>query len=462
MLVFPLMASPLPVAAEENHTIPGTARAAAAEPAENKSEKDEAPAADGEEGEEEKNGPQFMFRGMVKNLYSFHRTNHYVGKDMANSYISNSFLGTDRHTLTTKNLSADLTRLRLSPEFRYGEILTMKTDLDSEIILSDYGMTTDFTSSWRPSQYNDFLRLSWEPYQDKNLYYRIKVHQIYAKLNVDKFTATAGRQQIRFGSGRLWNPLDILNPISPTFLEGADEQKGTDAVKFDFFPDQKTVVTAIMDFKKSNDSIRHFNMRDCNYIARVKATVETIDIAMLGAYVARRGIAGFDIASFLFEGVLRGSVIICKADSRPAYLQANVGYEYNFKKGVYLLVEYFYNQNAISHNRKIWGALYLSQANAMNQDAYLQLANQFLTINQHYAGAAIGYDFHPLVRGELFMIGDIQGRSVFFGPTLKINAYENLDFTIGLMGALSFDDRSSDFSEYRKHYQYYASGSYFF
>ena len=63
-------------------------------------------------------------------------------------------------------------------------------------------------------------------------------------MSVDYFTATIGRQQIRFGSGKLWNPLDILNPISPTFIEGGDDQKGTDAVKLDFFPDDKTEISS--------------------------------------------------------------------------------------------------------------------------------------------------------------------------------------------------------------------------
>ena len=69
------------------------------------------------------------------------------------------------------------------------------------------------------------------------------------------------------------------------------------------------------------------------------------------------------------------------------------------------------------------------------------MANQFLTTNQHYLAVALGYDFHPLVRGEFFTIGDIQGQGIFWSPALKINAYENLDFTIGVMGAFVFNNK---------------------
>lgn len=447
-----------------------------------KSGKKKAPSGDKEAGEESKGeektedvlevkkGPQFKFKGLAKNLFTFHRTENYVDW--------NPLITTD------KNLVADLTRLRLSPELVYREILDVKIDYDNELIASNYGDTLYFKSFWRPEQYNDFLHLAWEPYNGENVYYRTKIHRAYAKVSIDYFTATIGRQQIRFGSGKLWNPLDILNPISPTFIEGGDEQKGTDAVRLDFFPDEKTEISIVYDLKKSNNKIERFNMQDCNYIMRVKTSISSTDIAVLGGYVTRRGLAGFDFAAILFEGMLRGSLIVSQAgdpyliqtdpwypvkymipghdENFGVYFQANTGYEYTFKNGVFFLVEYFYNQKAIDYNKDQKTAFYLSQFNVMDQKTYLQLANQFLTVNQHYIALALGYDFHPLVRGDFFTIADIQGQGIFWTPTLKISAYENLDFTVGVLGAFTFNNKMSDFSEFRKNYLFYASGTYVF
>lgn len=417
-----------------------------------------------------KKGPQFKFKGLAKNLFTFHQTNNYV----------------DWNPLITsdKNMAANLTRLRLSPELLYRDILDVKIDYDNELIASNYGDTLYFKSFWRPVKYNDFLPLTWEPYNGEKAYYRTKIHRAYVKVSIDYFTATVGRQQIRFGSGKLWNPLDILNPISPTFLEGVDEQKGTDAIKLDFFPDDKSEVTLIYDMKKSNNKIEHFNMRDCNYILRAKTSIESTDIAVLGGYVTRRGLAGFDFAAILFGGMLRGSLIVSQAgepylqqtdpwypiiymipgknDDVGVFFQANAGYEYTFKEGVYFLLEYFYNQKAVDYNKDLKTAYYLSQFNVMDQRTFLQLANQFLTVNQHYIALALGYDFHPLVRGDFFTIADIQGQGIFWSPSVKINAYENLDFTVGVMGAFTFNNKMSDFSEFRKNYLFYATGSYVF
>ena len=63
------------------------------------------------------------------------------------------------------------------------------------------------------------------------------------------------------------------------------------------------------DLKKSNNKIEHFNMQDCNYILRAKTSIKDTDIAMLGGYVSRRGVAGFDFAAILFDGMFRGSMM---------------------------------------------------------------------------------------------------------------------------------------------------------
>ncbi|MBN2159046.1 MAG: hypothetical protein JW807_06595 [Spirochaetes bacterium] len=413
---------------------------------------------------------RFKFKGQAKNLYTFHRTDNFVNQ---NPLVTSH-----------KNLSANLTRLRLSPEFLYKDNLDIRIDYDNELIASNYGKSMYFKSYWRPMQYNDLLHLAWEPYRSDEVYYRTKIHRAYLRVNADHFSATVGRQQIRFGSGKLWNPLDILNPVSPTFVEGGDEQKGTDAIRLDFYPDDKTEITVVYDMKKSNNKIQHFNMQDCNYVMRVKTSIEDTDVAVLGGYVSRRGMAGFDFAAILFDGMFRGSMIVIqrgeeylkafnpwypvkylvpgKDEDSSLFFQANAGYEYTFKKGVYFLVEYFYNQRGINYNMDLKLATYASAFNAMDQKTYLQLANQFATVNQHYVAVALAYDFHPLVRGEFFTIGDIQGQGIFWLPALQINAYENLDFTVAMMGAFTFNNRSSDFSEFRKNYLFYASGSYVF
>ncbi|MFX8565689.1 hypothetical protein ABTL91_18930, partial [Acinetobacter baumannii] len=39
----------------------------------------------------------------------------------------------------------------------------------------------------------------------------------------------AGRQRIAWGTGKIWNPTDVVNPYQPTSIE-RDERRGVDAL----------------------------------------------------------------------------------------------------------------------------------------------------------------------------------------------------------------------------------------
>mgnify|MGYP000913826304 CR=1 FL=1 len=399
----------------------------------------------GKEGEEDllkEDRKLFTFRGQVKNLSSWYRTDAY------------SLNG------EKKDLAANLTRLRLSPELNYEDRLAVNMDYDNEVIFSNYLPGAEFDGLWRYSQYNDLMHLSWEPHRDSNPYYRTKIYRAYAKLVVSRLTVTLGRQQIRFGSGRLWNPLDILNPVSPTALEGSGEQKGTDALRAEYYFTPTTELALVYDQKRLEDdgTPSSLKKKNGNFIGRFKTTAGRTEMAALGGRVSRRRIGGADISGILLDGTIRGSVIHSSPEDQeeqgPPFTQASAGYEYNFRSGLYILVEYFYNQNGINFNEKLRNAFLYQQVFGVDESNYYILSNQFLTYNRHYAGVALGYDITPLMRGELFTIYDFEGRGVFLAPAWKYNIYQNMDITLSVMKACLLEKEAryaSDF-EYLKKY----------
>jgi hypothetical protein len=390
----------------------------------------------------------FKFKGQFKNLYTQTKTDQYseTGKD--------------------KTLIADLTRLRLSPELNLADILLVHVDYDNEMIVGNYLKTSEFNMAWRPSNYNDLFHLSREPYYSEDVFYRMKLHRAYAKLTLGNFTATAGRQQIRFGSGRMWNPLDILNPVDPTNIEGAEEQKGTDAIKLDYYPNEKTEIGVIYAAKRVNDSgkFEDLSTKNSNTIARLKTTFGETEIAGLGGRVAHRSVGGADLSGILFDGTIRGSALYSHPDEGKSFWQASAGYEYNFASGLYFLAEFFYNQNGLNYNEDL-SAAYIGQIFfGMNDKYYRELANQPLTYNQHYAGVALGYDVTALLRAELFSMYDFQGQGLMINPSLKYNAFQNIDVAAGAITARIFGNSSktSDFEVYAENALFYASLTWYF
>lgn len=388
----------------------------------------------------------FSFKGEFKTLY--------LQQPVSNYSASN----------TKKLLVSDIKRIRLSPEFSYNDSIILHADYDNEIISGNYLKSPEFNSAWRQSHYNEYAKLEWEPYYTEDIYYRTKLHRLYAKLTIDKTTITVGRQQLRFGSGRLWNPLDVLNPISPTNIEGAGEQSGTDAIRLEFFPNDKSELSLVYDFKRIDNRLWSFDFDKANLLLRGKSTFGETEIAALTGRLSKRTLAGTDISTILFDGMLRGSLIYSRPDDGDFFFQGGAGYEYTLKFGLYILAEYFYNQSGYNHRAELKNAILSSQVNGIDKTNYYLLANQFLTANQHYAGVALGYDIMELLRGELFMIYDFQGRGLLVMPSLKYSPLENLDISLGVLSSYVFDNggQISDFEAYHKKIMVYGSLGWYF
>jgi hypothetical protein len=387
----------------------------------------------------EKSTDIFTFKAHFKDLFTWQRT------------------GTYSKTLREKDLAANLARIRLSPELNFSDVFIVHIDYDNEIIHGNYLGTSEFDLFWRMpyDDYNDLFDLSKDVRYNEDYFYRTKIHRAYAKLALGDFTLTAGRQQVRFGSGRLWNPLDIMNPISPMSLEGSAEQKGTDAVRAEYFFNEFTVLSAVADQKRVNDNDRlsELDSNNTSGLGRFRTAVGKVEIAALGGRVLRRDVSGADLSIIVLDGTLRGSAIRSKAEDSDPYVQASAGFEYNFGFGLYFLLEYFYNESGLNFNDELKSAYLSSLAFGINEQNYYTLSNQFVTFNRHYAALALGYDITPLLRAEFFTICDFQGRAVLINPALKYNAFQDVDFSVSVMKTWIRDgaEYESDFAYLKKY-----------
>lgn len=362
-----------------------------------------------------------------------------------------------------RRMLSDLNRLKLSPEITWSDSFIFHTDADIEGIFSNYGDTSVFDSYWLDQDYNRLTKPHREFVNNENTCIRAEIRNMYAKMVMGSFTGTLGRQQVRFGSSRLWNPLDLLNPFSPLLVEGADEQTGIDALRVDWYPSDYTELALAANPARKNDSLDETNAGSGNYIARFKAGLDRVDVAVLAGYTAKRRNYGFDFQQVLLDGMLTGVVLCSDPQEGASFWQCGAGYEYTFASGLYLLTEYFYNSLPVNEDDELADALSSAALSGINSSSYYILSNRMITYNSHYLSAAAGYDFHPLVRGELFSIYDFQGRGIFINTSVTWNAAENLDITAGtICSRVHPGGKTSDFDTYDNKPAFYFSAIFYF
>ncbi|MEW6521586.1 MAG: hypothetical protein AB1461_19480 [Thermodesulfobacteriota bacterium] len=149
---------------------------------------------------------------------------------------------------------------------------------------------------------------------------------------------TLGRQRIPLGVGRVWNPIDIFNPINSQSVE-PQERPGTEALRYEYAVSR----LAGFDTTLSRDKGE----------ARLKGYLDFADVALVGLYDndAKRDIIGWEL-----EGELLDTGIELRSEGGSFHDDATssrhtdfiAGAEYGFANSLTVLGEYRFSDEAQS------------------------------------------------------------------------------------------------------------------
>lgn len=372
----------------------------------------------------------FSLSGYYKNLFIGYKTDEYFSED---------------YTQKEKLLVTDVNRVRLSPHCDIGQNIVFHADIDNEFIISNYTQSKTFDATWIGFSY-DQLYTDYYDYRNDTGYYRLKLHRAFAKCIIGKATITLGRQLVRFGSGKIWNPLDIVNPISPLSFEGAEETKGVDALRFELYPAHFFEVGFVYVPQRKNNEFGD-SFGNSVYLLRNKVVFGNTELAILAGKIMQRNIGGADIALPVYDGLLRGSFLVNK-DGDSTYYIAGTGYDYSFESGFSILLEYFYNGYCLTKNDKLYQAYSETFIYGMNEQRYRTLAYHFLTYNRHYAGLTVSFSGASLFSASATSILDFEGHGVMLIPSVVYNIVEDCDLTFYMLYAIVAGNNLSDFSSF--------------
>ena len=152
-----------------------------------------------------------------------------------------------------------------------------------------------------------------------------------------------GRQRIPLGVGRVWNPIDIFNPIDSQSVE-PQERPGTEALRYEYAMSS----LANLDCTVSRDKGE----------ARIKGYLDFADVALVGLY---DNDADQDIIGWELEGELFATGIELRSEGGSFHDDATgrrhtefiAGAEYGFANSLTLLGEYRYSDETKSDDMAV-------------------------------------------------------------------------------------------------------------
>lgn len=334
----------------------------------------------------------------------------------AAGYLKNLFSYT-RSPLTRAPYNSDLTRARLNLDAR-ARGLGARVEYDHELRLGSFLRSRDFQLGGLgepPSHFDLDQTIS----SGTDAHYRHRLYRGFVEAERAGWHLRFGRQRIAWGTGKLWNPTDFLNPFEPTSLE-REERRGVDAVYL------RRGLGQLGQGELVYALARRWDQSDL--VARARGNAGGADVSLSGGKVVGSSSSwtlGADLALDLYGGTVHAELGYTELRVVDPFVKAMVGYEYSFSqdppwpwlKDLWLAVEYYHNGNGEGDPRRYNRAFLLS--------------GREVGLARDYLGAGLRRELHPLLQVELYAIGNLTDQSQFLAPSATWNALPNLYLSAG-------------------------------
>jgi len=324
-------------------------------------------------------------------------------------------------SLLNHKQTSDLNRLRLTAE---GGLARVSWAFSYDHTLLYGGIVRD-------SQYRAISALPDPTYLDLTSYihrghsvdWKHSLYRGWIQYERDELFLSLGRQRVAWGSGRIWNPTDRFNPVSPTAIE-QDQKIGVDAINTAWRYDDFGSLQVIGAAGRSEYNVSR------KVAGRWQDTFGEIDLAVMGGAFGRERVYGIDLSGNLGDGGGRLEVVRTTSGLNASYTQLMIGYDYTLNQawlseGLYLAVEYFYN-------------------GASSPSLSLTQSDRQQSLSRSLWGGMLGYDLTALIRFDFLLLADLTRSSFFYTPRVSWSVTDSVDLAV--LAQLIKDGKRGEFS----------------
>lgn len=315
----------------------------------------------------------------------------------------------------------NLTRLRIKPSLNFG--YNARIDLHYEINSlymnkSSFGIF-DLNSV---SNRRQIVDLNWNVINNNNLITNHYIDRLSVRHEMNWGNVEIGRQRISGGTGRIWNPTDLFNPINPANFTKI-EKDGADAIStmiyLGNFTDLNIVYNPTDDFNQSN------------YGFRFRTNYAQYDFSFVSGYFDKRIVAGLDFAGNLFDAGIRGEVIfsIANEDDKENFLKFILGADYQFSSELYAVVEYQFNGEG--------------KTQKTDYELTRLTSGEILNLSRNYLHTGLSCQITPLLNFSLNNTFNFNDKSGFLG----FSAYYSITSDLYILAGTQIS-YGNEFTEY--------------
>lgn len=363
--------------------------------------------------------PKIDFSGYAEDLPVFEAQK----KELADLY------GSD------KNQFLNLTRVRLRASANLWKNSRLETEYEADGLYFNSTGQLELGSSGKTNR--QIVKLRWTPVNEKHFQLTHFIDRLYLWQGFKSGSVVIGRQRISWGTGRVWNPMDLFNPINPASYYKI-EKDGADAVSAKYAFGNFTDLNVVFNPQEK--------IKNSNYAFRFRTNYAEYDMAVMGGYFDRRIVGGLDFAGNLFDAGVRGEGIISvnKDSTEDNFVKFILGIDNQFSPELYALAEYHYNGEG--------------KTDRNNYDFKRLAKGEIQNLNRNYICLSAMYQLNALTNVILTNISNLNDGSGFVNAVISFAAKEFL--TLNLGSQITFGSPQSEYWYYP--FSLYFQADYYF
>ena len=307
----------------------------------------------------------------------------------------------------------------------------LRFELHPTITLSQ-GATATGLSTGLSRSGGELLPLTNDLIDDPGLQLRARLDRATVRWDVKRLRLTLGRQPVTFGKGRLFTPLDLVAPFSPTTLDSSFKP-GVDAFRADLFQGMSGRFTLLGAYlNRPGEGYDNWQLKDATLVANAKGSV--------GDNWEFEGFAGL-----LFDEPVLGTSIFYNGGAVGVYGDLNItlsddpfgrlvlGAQYKPTAKTFLTLEAY--AQSLGAKEPVD---YLEQASGLRYQR-----GELTQLGRLYAALIGSYELTPLLALSGAVLSNLMDPSVLLMPSLNWNVANNASASVGCLAGLGARPKAS-------------------
>ena len=280
------------------------------------------------------------------------------------------------------------------------------------------------------------------------------IDRLFLKLYLPWFDLIIGRQPISWGVGRLINPVDLFSVFSP-FEMDREEKVGIDSIRAIIPIGDLSKLDLVVADKGSLENLSGGFRLEIHVDIPEKddgseRSIESFELHVTGGKFWNEVGAGLGLETELAGAGFRAEVFSAYSydEEKMQLPRAMVGFDYRFKNGIYLMVDYHFNGVGVSDSDDYVNLIlpeeyseFFPGSDVDHKDLFSR--GEVFLLGRHYLMVAATYQLHPLLNANLMVMGNLTDPSMIVTPTLTYSFAQDVELSAGAY--LGFGERPEKF-----------------